>query len=296
MAEPPIIEVRDLVYTYPGAPRPALQEVSFEVFRGEIFGLLGPSGAGKSTLQRVLTRQLKKHGGEVRVLARALEAWGPAYFEHIGVGFELPNHFPRLTALENLAFFSALYPGRTQDPEPLLAALGLERAKNQRVGEFSKGMKMRLNFVRAIQHDPEILFLDEPTAGLDPVSAAALKALLRRLQSEGKTIMLTTHNMSDVDALCERVGFMVGGQMRSLDHRKALKARYGRREIVVEHGPETHPQEARFPLDGLAQNRDFLHLLDSQSVISMHSQEATLDRVFAEVTGAQLHGGEPDEA
>lgn len=288
-----VIDVQRLVYAYPGATAPAVCDVSFEVRRGEIFGLLGPSGAGKSTLQKVLTRQHRRiRSGTVRVLDRPVGEWGQGYYERIGVGFELPNHFPRLTAAENLAFFASLYARPCRPARELLELVGLERDLDTRVSDFSKGMMMRLNFVRAIQHDPELVFLDEPTSGLDPVNAAHVKALVRGLQSQGKTVVLTTHNMTDVDELCERVGFMVAGEMKTLDDKEVLKARYGRREVVVEHGPEGALRRSRFPLAGLASNAEFHAVLEQAEVRTLHSQEATLDRVFAAVTGTALSGHE----
>lgn len=288
-----VIEVQQLEYRYPGASSAAVHGVSFEVRRGEVFGLLGPSGAGKSTLQKVLTRQ-HRHiaGGQVNVLGTSIDTWGQDFYERIGVGFELPNHFPRLTAGENLEFFASLYTRPTKRPRELLELVGLERYLGTRVSEFSKGMMMRLNFVRAIMHDPELIFLDEPTSGLDPVNAAHVKALVRTLQQRGKTVVLTTHNMTDVDDLCERVGFMVAGEMKTLDDKQSLKARYGRRELVVEHGLETAPRRSTFRLEGLHADAGFQSLLREGQLRTLHSQEATLDRVFAAVTGTALTGDE----
>jgi len=288
-----VIDVQRLVYAYPGATDPAVRDVSFQVHRGEIFGLLGPSGAGKSTLQKVLTRQHRRiRSGKVDVLDRPVGEWGQGFYERIGVGFELPNHFPRLTAGENLAFFASLYTRPCRPARELLELVGLERHLDTRVSDFSKGMMMRLNFVRAIQHDPELVFLDEPTSGLDPVNAAHVKALVRELRAQGKTVVLTTHNMTDVDELCERVGFMVAGEMKTLDDKEALKARYGRREVVVEHEAEGAVARSRFPLEGLAANAEFHAVLERGRVRTLHSQEATLDRVFAAVTGTSLSVGE----
>lgn len=288
-----VIDVQQLEYRYPGASVAALRGVSFEVRRGEVFGLLGPSGAGKSTLQKVLTRQHRRiAGGAVTVLGTPIDAWGQGFYERIGVGFELPNHFPRLTAGENLEFFASLYARPTKRPRELLDMVGLARQIDTRVSEFSKGMMMRLNFVRAILHDPELIFLDEPTSGLDPVNAAHVKALVRALQEQGKTVVLTTHNMTDVEELCARVGFMVAGEMKTLDDKRALKARYGRRELVVEHGPEGAARRSTFPLDGLHADAEFQAVLRAGQLRTVHSQEATLDRVFAAVTGTALTAGE----
>jgi fluoroquinolone transport system ATP-binding protein len=284
---PSAILVDDLTFTYSGQSKPAVERVSFSVERGEIFGLLGPSGAGKSTLQKVLTRQQRRFAGSVQVLGKPLAAWGQDYFEAIGVGFELPNHYVKFTAVENLRFFASLYRRKSSDPLALLALVGLKDAAHKKVETFSKGMRMRLNFVRAIQHDPEILFLDEPTAGLDPVNARIIKGVIADLRSGGKTIVLTTHNMNDVEQLCDRVSFMVGGRFAALDAPEALKAKYGRRSVRVTHGDGVVETD-EFPLDGLADNPRFHAILKAGAVRTLHSQEASLDQVFSDVTGTSL--------
>jgi fluoroquinolone transport system ATP-binding protein len=283
----PAIHVDSLTFLYPEQAKPAVDGVSFSVARGEIFGLLGPSGAGKSTLQKVLTRQERRFKGTVEVLGKPVSLWGQEYFEKIGVGFEMPNHYVKFTAVENLQFFASLYKRKSRDPLELLALVGLEDAAHKKVETFSKGMRMRLNFVRALQHDPEILFLDEPTAGLDPVNARIVKNIIGELREGGKTIVLTTHNMNDVDQLCDRVSFMVAGRFAALDAPEALKAKHGRRIVRITHGRETVETED-FPLDGLADNARFHAILKADAVRSLHSQEASLDQVFSDVTGASL--------
>jgi fluoroquinolone transport system ATP-binding protein len=282
--------VRNLVYRYPGTSQPAVDSVSFDVGRGEIFGLLGPSGAGKSTIQRVLTRQNRKiPPGCVEVLGKPIEAWSHLYFEKVGVGFELPNHYLRLSGRENLRFFASLYAVPTRPPEELLAMVGLEKAADRRVSDYSKGMMMRLNFARAILHDPELIFLDEPTSGLDPTNAANVKRIVRGLRDRGRTVVLTTHNMADVDELCDRVGFMVKGRMAMLSSPAELKLRYGKRLLNVEYARNGLMETATFPLDGLAADAAFQALLGPDTQIrTVHSQDASLDKVFTEVTGVEL--------
>lgn len=282
------ISVENLSYFYPKTTKPAVQQASFTVRRGEIFGLLGPSGAGKSTTQKVLTRQQRRFDGQISSLGKRLGEWDNRYYEHIGVGFELPNHYLKLTGLENLKFFGSLYSGPVRDPMELMELVGLEEHAKKKVDEYSKGMRMRLNFIRAIQHDPELLFLDEPTAGLDPVNARNIKNIVRDLSKQGKTIVLTTHNMNDVDELCDWVSFMVDGRLAALDTPEALKAQFGRRTVRVTYGTGHVPEAQEFPFEGLAANKDFLALLDRTDVRTIHSQEATLDQVFNDVTGVRL--------
>jgi fluoroquinolone transport system ATP-binding protein len=288
-----MITVERLTYSYPGAERPAVEGVSFQALPGQIFGLLGPSGAGKSTTQRVLTRQNRRYQGRVVVLSKELSQWDQSYYEKIGVGFELPNHYLKLTGRENLQFFASLYQSPTRPPDELLALVGLTDAADVRVEEYSKGMKMRLNFVRALLHSPEVLFFDEPTSGLDPVNAAIIKGLIREQRQCGRTVLLTTHNMHDVDELCDRVGFIVNGRMNVLDDPKVLKARYGTRTVKVEYAcPGKEATSREFPIESLADNREFLALLRNANLKTIHSQEASLDRVFADVTGVRLDAPE----
>ncbi len=285
----PLIFVSALSYAHPGAEQPALRDLHFEVRRGEIFGLLGPSGAGKSTLQRILTRQIRRfETGSVSSLGRDIKDWGHDYFERIGVGFELPNHYLRLTGKENLEFFASLYASTTAPPERLLEMVGLEDAAGRRVADFSKGMMVRLNFARALLHDPELVFLDEPTTGLDPTSARRIKTIISDLKTAGKTIILTTHNMHDADELCDRVGFIVAGAMNTLDAPENLKARYGERRVEVVAEVEGKKAIKNFPLDGLGDNEDFRKFLSTHAIRTIHSQEASLEKVFAKVTGVTL--------
>ncbi|MEJ2203363.1 MAG: ABC transporter ATP-binding protein [Gemmatimonadota bacterium] len=288
-----MIRVDNLTYVYPGATRAAVADISFAVSPGEIFGLLGPSGAGKSTTQRVLMRLNRRFSGTVEVLSRSVGAWDHSFYTQVGVGFEVPNHYLRLTGRENLELFAALYRRPTGVISDLLARVGLADAADERVADYSKGMKMRLGFVRALLNDPQVLLLDEPTAGLDPVNASVLKDLIREGRSLGKTILLTTHNMADVEELCDRVGFLVDGSMMVMDTPGALRALHGRRTVRVEHasGPKGEAEVTEFPLDGLAASQDFRDVLGTRYIRSIHSQEASLNQVFAAVTGVSLTGG-----
>jgi len=282
-----MIDVQNLLYTYPGQTAPTVKEISFQVQPGEIFGFLGPSGAGKSTTQKVLTRLLGDFEGQVSVLGKTLKGWGVKYYNHIGVGFELPNHYHKLSAEENLRFFGSFYDRPVQKPAELLAMVGLENHARKRVSDFSKGMKMRLNFLRAIMHDPELLFFDEPTAGLDPGNARLLKNIILDLKARGKTIFLTTHHMQDADQLCDRIAFLADGRIELIDSPKALKLRYGRRLVRVEYR-NGQIASREFPLDGLGVNPEFLRLLREENIETIHTEEATLDDIFIEVTGKQL--------
>ena len=290
-----MINAQDLCYRYPGQKADTIRGISFTVTAGEIFGFLGPSGSGKSTTQKLLIGLLRNYQGCLQIMDRDAHAWNHEIYQHIGVGFELPNHFLKLTGLENLKLFASFYGAGSKseqtNPNSLLDMVGLTDAKDQRVGEYSKGMKMRLNFARALLNDPLLLFLDEPTAGLDPVNAKIIKDIVRDLQRQGKTVFLTTHNMHDADELCDRVAFVVEGELNLIDEPSVLKLRHGQKsvEVIARPGEDyTQPDVHQFELDNLGNNQAFVDLLNSGSVESIHSQEATLEEVFIETTGAQL--------
>ena len=284
-----VIRVRGLTYTYPKAAEPAVRGMDFTVSRGEIFGFLGPSGAGKSTTQKLLIGLLRGHGGEAAVWGKDPLVWGSDYYERIGVSFELPNHYQKLTGLENLRFFASLYSGETADPMALLDAVGLADDANTRVGKYSKGMQMRLTFARSLVNNPELLFLDEPTSGLDPVNARKVKDIILGLKARGRTIFLTTHDMATADELCDRVAFVVDGRIEALDTPAELKIARGQRLVRVEYrGENGRLETAEFGMDGLADDGAFHTLLRNHHVETIHSREASLDDVFVEVTGRRL--------
>ncbi|WP_017572767.1 ABC transporter ATP-binding protein [Nocardiopsis halotolerans] len=280
-----VITVDNLQVRYPGTDRPAVDRMSFSVARGEVFGFLGPSGAGKSTTQKVLTRLLRRYEGEVSVLGRPLGAWGPDYFERVGVGFELPAGFGRLTARENLAAFASLYRGPVEDPDELLARVDLADAASRRVSDLSKGMRMRLNLARALVNGPELLFLDEPTSGQDPVRSALLRGVIREAADRGRTVFLTTHDMATADLLCDRVAFVAGGRIAAVDTPRALKLRHGSPGLVAEVRGRA---PMRMPVESLADDAELLSLLREGAVETLHTREASLDDVFAAVTREHL--------
>ena len=284
-----VIRVRGLTFTYPTATEPAVRGMDFTVGRGEIFGFLGPSGAGKSTTQKLLIGLLRGHGGEATVWGKDPLAWGPDYYQRIGVSFELPNHYQKLTGVENLRFFASLYDGETVDPMELLDAVGLADDANTRVGKYSKGMQMRLTFARSLINDPDLLFLDEPTSGMDPVNARKVRNMILGLKARGRTIFLTTHDMATANELCDRVAFVVDGRIVALDTPTELKIARSQRLVRVEYrGENGRLDTAEFPMDGLADDPAFHALLRDQHVETIHSREASLEDVFVEITGRQL--------
>jgi len=282
------LNIQNLEFTYPKAEKKAVNNVSFHIKKGEIFGFLGPNGAGKSTTQKVIIGLLKGYNGNVDLLGKNLNNWRTDLYEHIGVCFELPNHYQKLTAFENLELFSSFYKSKTVDPHELLQMIDLDKDANRRVGSFSKGMKTKLNFARSILNNPQMLFLDEPTSGLDPMSARQIKNIILEKRKQGTSIFLTTHNMADADELCDRVGFMVEGTLALIESPKDLKIKHGKKLVKVEYLINNDLAKEEFTLSDLGSNSTFLNLLNSGRVQTIHTEEATLDDVFIKVTGRQL--------
>jgi fluoroquinolone transport system ATP-binding protein len=281
-----MISTTNLAFAYAGADSPAVGGISFEVAPGEIFGFLGPSGAGKSTTQKILIGLLDGYSGNVRVLGKDRAAWTAEDAARIGVSFESPTHFQKLTGLENLRYFAALYAQSTRDPQDMLETLGLGGDGAMRVGAYSKGMKNRLSVARALLHDPELLFLDEPTAGLDPVNAQRVKEIIRAERDAGKTIFLATHDMTVADELCDRVAFIVDGTIACIDAPGHLKLAHGQRTVRLDMDDAAGSTD--FPLDDLGDNAEFLETIRSGRIRTIHSREATLADVFIAVTGRGL--------
>jgi fluoroquinolone transport system ATP-binding protein len=276
---------------YRGSSREAVAGINFDVAAGEIFGLLGPNGAGKSTTQRVLTGQHRRYDGRVDVLGKAVGDWGPDLYERIGVGFELPAHFPKLTARENLAAFAALYRRPALHPDEALAVVGLAGAADQRAATFSKGMKMRLNLARAILHQPDVLFLDEPTSGLDPANAADIRAVIRAQADAGRTVFLTTHDMPAVEELCSRIAFLRDGVVVAAGTPRSLRIAHGRSSVVVDYVEAGEVRHAEF---AATDHPGLLALLATGRVQTVHTREAALAEVFIAVTAqATAQAAEP---
>lgn len=280
-----MIQVKNLNFQYPNTSNLAIKGINFSIEKGEVFGFLGPSGSGKSTTQKILFKLLTGYNGLAQIDGKEVSVWGKDLYEKIGVGFELPNHYLKLTALENLTFFKNFY-NKTHNPMELLDMVGLKKDANKKVGDFSKGMKMRLNFVRSFLHNPEILFLDEPTSGLDPVNSKVVKDIIVDLKAKGKTIFITTHQMYDAEKLCDRVAFIVDGEIKAMDSPENLKIKHSNRSVEVLF--RNSVEKEKYQLDGLGQNKTFLEKLQSNEIETIHSKEASLDDIFIQVTGKTL--------
>jgi len=277
-----------LCFTYPGNTGATIKGIDFSIGKGEIFGFLGPSGAGKSTIQKIVIGILREYQGAVHIKGQELRTLGRNYYERIGVAFEFPNLYSKFTALENLEFFRTLYARPTLEPVRLLELVGLEDHGNKLVSGFSKGMRVRLNFIRALLNNPDIVFLDEPTSGLDPVNARRVRDLILAQKKAGKTVLITTHNMNVADEICDRVAFIVNGQVRLVDSPRAMRLRRGQKHICVEYMERNVTQRALFPFQGIGTCQPFLELLQTKEVETIHTLEPTLEDIFVEVTGRGL--------
>ena len=266
----------------------AIKGVSIQVPKGGIVALLGSNGAGKSTTQKILIGILKNYEGYVQVMRQEPKNLHAEYYESIGVAFEFPNLYSKFTALENLDFFRKLYNGETKEPRTLLALVGLENDGHTRVADYSKGMKMRLNFCRALLNNPEILFLDEPTSGLDPVNLRRIAGIIKDLKSQGKTICITTHDMHVAESLCDRVAFIVDGKIVLINSPRELKLQNGIRTLKLEYREDGNIVKKDFSLENLGENMEFLSLLKNKNIETMHTQEATLEDIFIKTTGRSL--------
>lgn len=283
-----MIHVENLEYKYPGSKNNALKGITFDIKKGEVFGFLGPSGAGKSTTQNLLIKLLDNYKGTIEIDGKPLDTFGTEYYERIGVGFELPNHFLKLTAYENLRFFSSLYESKTRDIDDLLKIVGLIEHKDKKVENFSKGMKMRLNFCRALINNAEILFLDEPTTGLDPVNSKHIKDLILEEKNKGRTIIITTHNMQVADDLCDRVAFIVDGVIKEINNPKELKLIHGEAIVKVEYYEGNNLKTSSHDLNELKDDDEIIRIIKGYKIRRIHSQETTLEDVFIKVTGRGL--------
>lgn len=209
----------------------AVDHIDLSVMKAEIFGFLGPNGAGKSTVIRMLSTLSRPTEGRATVEGFDIVAQADQVRQRIGLVAEKLILYPRLNAVENLKFFGRLYDMEERQlderVEEVLQIVRLERFKDMAVGGYSSGMRQRLNIVRGLLHDPDILFMDEPTALLDPQSVSFVRDLINELNQKGKTIVLTTHMMEEADKLSHRVGIIDHGKMVAIDTPANLKRRLG---------------------------------------------------------------------
>jgi fluoroquinolone transport system ATP-binding protein len=283
-----MIEVKNLEFTYRNTKKEAIRDISFDIKRGEIYGFLGPSGAGKTTTQRLIIGLLRNYNGNIKVLGKERSTWGKEFYEQVGVAFDFPNLYLKLTPVENLKLIGAYYKSGTSDIHSLLDKVGLLADKDKRVESFSKGMKMRLNFIRSIMHSPDLMFFDEPTSGLDPVNAHIIKDIILEQKAAGKTIFLTTHNMTVAEQLCDRVSFIVDGNIVVTGSPGELMIEHGKRVLKISYINENREHSKEFDISGIGENEQFLNIIRDNQVKTIHTCEATLEDIFIKLTGKNL--------
>lgn len=281
-----MINVENLIFSY-SKDNLALGGISFSVKKGEVFGFLGPNGSGKSTTQKILSGILNGYKGQVSVLGKDIKTCNKEFFQNIGVLFEFPYLYTNLSAVDNLKYFSSFYPkNRRKNIYNLLEKVALKKDYyNKRVASYSKGMKQRTSMARALVGTPKLLFLDEPTGGLDPSGSVFFRELIKELKNNGTTVFLTTHNMFDADILCDKVAFISDGEIKAIDTPKNLKTQNSSKEVEID-----------FIYNGIKQNK-IIDIKEIKSGIpfmydeikSIHTKEPTLEDVFIKITGKGLY-------
>lgn len=300
MSESSVIDVSGLTKRY-GSPESgllAVDHIAFQVRPGEIFGFLGPNGAGKTTTIRMLAGLSEPTAGEVQMLGMDRSRDLPQIKKRIGVVPEASNLYNELTAFGNLIFSMQLYgvprDERARRAEELLARFRLVDKRDTPFGKLSRGMKRALTIAAALAHRPSVLFLDEPTTGLDVISARNLRQLIAELRQEGVTVFLTTHYLEEAERLCDRIAIIVRGQIVALDTVAGLKEQVQDTTAVeVTVQKETGPETRRLMGEGLtgeapaALVREALAQAESEGhrVLALHTIQPTLEDVFVELTG-----------
>ncbi len=282
------IEVDDIRFSYGNIE--AVKGLSFQVAPGEILGFLGPNGAGKSTTIKILTGQLTPSSGGARVLGIDVTADDPEMQAQIGVCFEEKNLYESMSGAENLRFFGGLYGLREIDTDSLLRRVGLADRAKDRVKSYSKGMRQRLMMARALVNAPKVLFLDEPTDGLDPVSSQAIRKMIKEEAERGAAVLLTTHDMMEADELSDRVAFLNDGRLYALDTPESLKLAHGKRAVRVRTRSDSGVREESLALDDPMSGERLKEVLSSDGLLTVHTEEATLEAIFIEMTGRGLEG------
>ena len=279
----PMIVVERLTKHY-GQLR-AVDGITFSVDAGEVFSLLGHNGAGKTTTIRMLTGQARPTGGTATVAGCDVVSERDRYKPVINLVSEEQNLYERMSGRANLEFFARLYDAPRARVAELLDLVGLTDAAHRRVKTYSGGMKQRLLIARALVNRPRVLFLDEPTAGLDPASAQEVRRIVKDLSREGTTVFLTTHYMEEADELSDRVAFLAHGRVVALDTPRELKLQYGERTALVLLRSR---EERSIRLDDASDAGRLEAWMRAGEVLTIHSQEGTLEDVFVALAGRPL--------
>ena len=258
----------------------ALEEISFEVKKGEIFGFLGPSGSGKTTMIKILTGQLNADRGQTELLGKVSEKLTPADLEQIGLVSDTSGFYEKLSLYKNLQAYAKLYGKPNARVDEVLKQVDLYDSKNLAAEKLSTGMKQRMFLARALINKPQVLFLDEPTSGLDPTTSKKIHELLLDLKEAGTTIFLTTHDMNEATLLCDRLSLLNRGHLIEYGTPASIIQKYNHeKKVQLTFADETHTQ---ITFEELGQT-------DLAQVVAIHSCEPTLEEIFIQLTGEKLN-------
>lgn len=261
-----------------------LDDLTFEVKRGETFGFLGPSGAGKTTTIKLLTRQLTKDSGTIELFSRPIENAHDADYERIGILSDTSSLYERMSIEDNLKFYAKVRGVSDMGIMPLLERVGLADDCKTPIKKCSKGMRQRATLLAALIHNPELLFLDEPTSGLDPAARLEVHRMLEDLHDRGTTIFLTTHDMTEAEALCDRVGILDNGHLVACDEPQALKQHFAENKVRIVMNDKVALETTK----DAAGAAIIAEALESGRVMSIHSEEPSLNDVFLRLTGKEF--------
>ena len=278
----PVLSMEGVCLSF-GSKR-VLDGLTFSVARGECFGFLGPSGAGKTTTIKLLTRQLKKDAGRIVLFGRPIENASDADYERIGILSDTSALYERMSIEDNLKLYAKIRGRGEGDIGRLLERMNLSDDRKTLVKNCSKGMRQRAALLAALIHSPELLFLDEPTSGLDPAARAEVHRMLAELKAAGTTVFLTTHDMAEADAVCDRIAILDEGRIVAEGVPASLKLRFARNRVVMAtrtRGMVTTTKDA-------AAADEVRELFASGEVLSIHSDEPNLEEVFLELTGREF--------
>ena len=258
----------------------ALEEISFEVNKGEIFGFLGPSGSGKTTMIKILTGQLNADRGQTELLGKVSEKLTPADLEQIGLVSDTSGFYEKLSLYKNLQAYAKLYGKPNARVDEVLKQVDLYDSKNLAAEKLSTGMKQRMFLARALINKPQVLFLDEPTSGLDPTTSKKIHELLLELKEAGTTIFLTTHDMNEATLLCDRLSLLNRGHLIEYGTPASIIQKYNHEKKVQLTFVDETQTEITF---------EELGRTDLAQVVAIHSCEPTLEEIFIQLTGEKLN-------
>ena len=258
----------------------ALEEISFEVKKGEIFGFLGPSGSGKTTMIKILTGQLNADSGQTELLGKVSEKLTPADLEQIGLVSDTSGFYEKLSLYKNLQAYAKLYGKPNSRVDEVLKQVDLYDSKKLAAEKLSTGMKQRMFLARALINKPQVLFLDEPTSGLDPTTSKKIHELLLDLKESGTTIFLTTHDMNEATLLCDRLSLLNRGHLIEYGTPSSIIQKYNHeKKVQLTFSDET---QTEITFEELGQT-------DLAQVVTIHSCEPTLEEIFIQLTGEKLN-------